>query len=387
MKKTTRIAAIVTFPEMRAIVTNLDGTIGTAGSIGSGIAWNIGTQIRGDWLEELGLEKPVTYDEYYEVLKAFKTEYGGTLWLDANGSVRNSSYAAGYDVIYDGTSDIRCIDNVMEYVPVTQDFKDYLTLINKWHDEGLIYPDFLAQTSVSTPDNGLIMNNEVGIWVSDADTMSSYDKLSEDIVVEAISQPRKEHGQKLHVYQSQADISDGVSISTNCENVELACRWLDYNYTYDGMLLNCYGAEGESMQLNENGEAEYTELVTKNPDMILIACVVVYSRFGGAGVFNTERFSQGYEPKYKEAVDLWLTDLDNAYHPAAGMKMTTEDSERISVLYSEISTYAEQCIFQFITGEMSIEDQWDEYVANVEGMGINDAIELNQAAYDRYMAK
>ena len=44
----------------------------------------------------------------------------------------------------------------------------------------------------------------------------------------------------------------------------------------------------------------YTDLVLNNPDMITVACSLLYSKFGGAGVVDAYRFAPGYTEKQKE---------------------------------------------------------------------------------------
>ncbi len=40
-----------------------------------------------------------------------------------------------------------------------------------------------------------------------------------------------------------------VSISDCCEDVDLACAWLDFWYTKEGSVLTNYGQEGRFLQL------------------------------------------------------------------------------------------------------------------------------------------
>ena len=42
---------------------------------------------------------------------------------------------------------------------------------------------------------------------------------------------------------------------------------------------------------------------------------------------------------------------------------------------------------KFISGALDIEENWDAYIAELETSGIERAIEITQAAYDRYMAR
>ena len=53
---------------------------------------------------------------------------------------------------------------------------------------------------------------------------------------------------------------------------------------------------------------------------------------------------------------------------------------------SEVNTYASECIVKFIMGQMDL-NEFDAFVENMNGMGLQRAIEIQQAAYDRYQAR
>ena len=61
-----------------------------------------GMAVRQDWLDDSGLDTPVTYDDWYEMLKAFKEQKGATapLWLNYKASDWFSVFSAGYGVAY-----------------------------------------------------------------------------------------------------------------------------------------------------------------------------------------------------------------------------------------------------------------------------------------------
>ena len=259
--------------------------------------------------------------------------------------------------------------------------------MSQWWSEGLIYPDFLAQSNISNPDAGLVGNGTISVWASDSGTMTTYDALSDEIDVRAAPFPRREPGQRLHLCMPVGDISGGTSISKDCKDIELAAKWLDYLYTYEGALLTGYGVEGEGLTFDADGNPMYTDLVLNNPDMITVACSLVYSKFGGAGIIDAYRFTPGYSEKQQNAIALWLDNLDTDYHFNPGIQYTTEERETYSALLSDIETYAKQASLQFITGELSVDSDWDAYVAQIESMQLEDLISICQGAYDRYISK
>lgn len=374
-------------PSYRKDLLTLDGGIAYAAGF-TEVERNVGPQLRGDWLDELGLDIPTTYDEYHDVLTAFKDKYGAGIWLDSYGAQRNNVLSAGFNV-HSNNSDptvkpFRIVDGVVEYSAYTEDYREFMKLLSDWWNEGLIYQDFLSQQSVSTPDNSLVLNGVVGAWATDNNTMVSYDELSDEIDIRPAPIPRQEADQTIHLYSQSGKCGDGTSISTSCGDPVLAARWLDYNYTYEGTLLCGYGIEGEGLTFDEDGKPMYTDLVLNNPDMITVACSLLYSKYGGAGIIDAYRYTPGYTEKQKAATELWLDNLDTACEFPDRVQFTIEESAEYSKIMSDLDTYANQATLQFITGDLSVENDWDSYIASLESLEVERARELCQIAYDRY---
>ena len=51
-----------------------------------------------------------------------------------------------------------------------------------------------------------------------------------------------------------------------------------------------------------------------------------------------------------------------------------------------MNNFAEEKIYAFIFGEESL-DNFNAFVEQIKGLGIDRAVEIKQAAYDRYMAR
>lgn len=135
------VAFLDSDPSYRRDITTMDGGIAYA-ALFSETERNVGLQLRGDWLDALGLELPKTYDEYHDVLAAFRDAYGAGLWLDSNGAQRNNVLSAGYNV-HSNNSDptvrpFRMIDGVVEYSAGTEDYRAYVTMLHNWWEDGLI---------------------------------------------------------------------------------------------------------------------------------------------------------------------------------------------------------------------------------------------------------
>ena len=60
-----------------------------------------------------------------------------------------------------------------------------------------------------------------------------------------------------------------------------------------------------------------------------------------------------------------------------------ETNERLNIVQNDINTYVNSSAAKFIKGEMSF-DEWDNYVATVNKMGVEEWIGIYQAVLDTY---
>ena len=382
------------YPDYRRAVTSVDGDIYMAGSFRheNGAHKNTtGMLARKDWMDELGIDMPVTYDDYHEMLTAFKSNYNSSgLWLDNIGRNMHSVSAAGYDVVQDNPlyDPLVVVDGQVAYSPITDNSKEFFSLLNSWWNEGLIWTDFMSQERVDYPDTSLIANGTVGIWSDDIGNLPKLNaELGDGIEVAGIAPPRKEAGQVLHTsYNASVVSTGGTSISTDCKNVELAAKWLDYVFTYDGYLLENYGIEGEALEFRADGTPQYTELVVGDSDLSVIQRMYLYSCYGGHGILLQDREYQNYTDYQREVIDLWNEDFDSEHAYPQGNIMTVEENTEYSAIMTDIRTYISESTIKFIIGDLSIDEDWETYTNNVSQMGIDGAVAIAQTAYDRYMA-
>ena len=66
--------------------------------------------------------------------------------------------------------------------------------------------------------------------------------------------------------------------------------------------------------------------------------------------------------------------------------MTTEENAECSEIMTEIETYVNEYFNKTIIGKSSI-DEFDSFVEKLKSMGIERALEIRQAAYDRRAQK
>lgn len=129
---------------------------------------NQGLVVRQDLIEKLGLEMPNTIDALHDVLVAFR-DYGmdAPLWIGTSGqnavSIVGAMGSCGYAGDRGSTTDHLYVENDKVVSALTSDnYKDYLELMNQWYAEGLINSDFATNTDMDA-STAFMLNNETGV--------------------------------------------------------------------------------------------------------------------------------------------------------------------------------------------------------------------------------
>ena len=65
--------------------------------------------------------------------------------------------------------------------------------------------------------------------------------------------------------------------------------------------------------------------------------------------------------------------------------MTSEQTEDFSMYYTDANTYVSEMIIKFIEGKEPLEN-FDSYVSTARAMGMDQAIQIYQDAYDAFNA-
>ncbi|NTV89666.1 MAG: extracellular solute-binding protein [Clostridiales bacterium] len=358
-----------------------------------------GPMIRQDWLDELGLQTPVTYDDYYNVLKAFKEKKNATapLMIGANCVPFENYLVEGFGVagflMVDGATNSAPFymdGNTVKFGIIEPAFKEYLTMLNKWYTEGLISKDFTSFTSdLMHPDEQTIINDKAGIWYGESAMMAQYEQkaTTAGFKVSPLKDAVKNAGDELKFADVPKTIeSPNMAITTACKNPELAAKWFDYLYSEEGSKLCCYGVEGVTYNMVD-GKPQYTDLMLKNPDgMVFFQTLERYVMQGGPFVDDLERKRVSDSEQQKASYSAWAKATGGTLKLTLQGNMTTEEGEKYSMLFADISTYISEALPQFVTGKKPL-SEFDAFVAQIKTMKIDECIKIKQDAEDRFNSR
>lgn len=356
-----------------------------------------GNFVRQDWLDELGLDVPVTYDDYYNVLTAFKTNYDvSDPYLMSGNLTSTLSYVFGVPAFNIESTTSLCYfmkDGEVTCALTEPGFKDYIAMLNQWYSEGLISSDFYTRSSNAQANEttSLIYDDQVGIWNTVMSNFEDYPKKANNpnFANTPIGDALPSEGQKLTYKSIDVTAGSNASISCTCEDVELAMKWLDFWYSDDGGMIARYGVPGVSYELDENGEPYYLEAITNNPDGMVYQLARIFYCPNGVPALGDPRIVRDHV--YSEGV----LNCSNVWNEAYGssesvissqVSMTVSESEEFYSIYTDIGTYAAENLIKFVIGDLSM-DEFDSFVAQIESMNLARCNEIYAGAVERYNSR
>ncbi len=354
-----------------------------------------GLIIRKDWLDQLQLPVPETIDEWYEVLKAIKTKDPNgngqadeiPLLLDMDMTGINHAFVGAWGV----TTGFYQVDGKVQYGPIQPEFKSYLETMNKWYAEGLIDQDYAATDG--TLKDAKVTNNQVGAFSGYMG--SSLGRYSELMVknnpgVELVGAPNVvlNKGDKPILGQKDSPFNGfGAAVTKANKFPAETVKWLDYKYGEEGHMLFNFGVEGVSYEMKD-GYPTYTDEVMKNSDGLSITqAMSKYNLASYSGPFvQDRRYIEQYSalPQQKAAIETWMNAENDRLMPI--ISPTAEESTRYASIMNDINTYYEEMVNKFIMGVEPISG-FDQFVQTVQGMGIEEALQIQQAALDRFNSR
>ena len=360
-----------------------------------------GLMIRKDWLDELGMDIPVTYDQYHDVLAAFKSEYdiSDPYVMPYNVLSPWGVFAGGYGLpLRDGDQNFYMEGDKIALATVSDAYYDWLSMFRDWYIEGLIGKDFMSFME-NLPDQSLITSGQTGLWFSDTPYIKTYENLMAEAdpncVLDLAPDPAMHEDYSGYIYsENSVSVADGgFSVSENCEMPEIAVAWCDYWYDPDLRQFINYGHEGVTFEYDENGEPQLSGLITENEYGLTTRLANgLYLCTSGGFLNMTNKLNNDYSELQHKAKVAWeLPELDPSKSSTSGLpedfSLSADESSEISTIMADIVTYVTEKALKFVTGEIELnETTYQEYKDDINNMKLGEALAIMEGAYERCIA-
>ena len=339
------------------------------------------------WLKEVGKEVPTTMDELFDVLMAFKELKGddAVIWCSGPWTGSNIWSTA---IQYFGTSNRWMHEEEGSYVfgpyERADNLKEALTFMHKCSEAGLLDPDWMTRDDDAI--NALINSNQVGFFITYGDNGNTWGPGGTNGVDFIMPGPMSGGGHKPYV-QPNTMISHNFYIMSTVqgEKLDKLCEIMNYIYSDEGAKLFSFGEEGVTYTLDEAGEPVFTD-------------VILQHELGGVN----GRRQLGINPNPFPHVSLdtaWgqlVGEVSNgcleAHRkywalPAPVLAPTVDEASEQAQLYADIKKYVDTACAKFITGDLSLETDWDTYIKTLEDMGVQRYIEIVGGEYQRWLQR
>ena len=339
-----------------------------------------------DWLNTLGLEMPQTTEELYETLKAFRAGIDdGTLPQDGiPWYFRFHQWVGGEFEIYNafnlwmkgqGSGAQRYLsvnDGVVEFGAADPKLRDAVNYMHRLFSEDLIpeevftdaWDDYLAKSRSVPPITGMW-----GSYFIVSPVEEWYDPLPPAAGPDGT---RRFRSQPVRLQKN------AFTIFSTFELPEVMVRFIDAWADDDFSVQASYG--GPMIQQNADGSRTVvgrgTEWYNHGPHNHFPSYI---SKRASDDVRWTGE--QGARDQYVNEVFapyLWPQDRHYAY-----ITFTDAEQEELSIQETEIGDYVETTIARWIV-EGTADAEWDDYLQDLDRLGLPQAMEIYQAAYDRF---
>ena len=384
------------YPEILSASMMPDGSVYSMGMIRNSTGSTIASKLffNQQWLDAVGKKVPTTADEFYSVLKAFKEQ-------DPNGNGRNDEvglyikpdhlqyvtfgmFGIGNRGSNNGFIDYDKQTDSVRYFATTDQFRAWVEWVTKLYREGLLHKEYFDFTETSM---GNYVNNDVcGVFAYTNLCMLGEETQKKFTYLDgAMTGP---FGDKDYYGVNSIGTTGSFIITKNCQYPEVALRWADYFFCDEGSLFFYYGDEGVTYDKLDDGTYQFNDTVLadfhsgKNS---YDGCAVYVSLYGYGNTptmtkvpFNSADDNKGIA---LEAANALIEDCAIAW-PA--FTFTKQEQRIIEDCKADIDNYVKGMRDAWIMGTAELnDDSWDKFVKTVNNMGIQDVLEVYEAALER----
>ena len=353
-----------------------------------------GPLVRTDYLEATGKDMPTTTTGWMEVFKAMKAN--GVTYpagISSTGDIRGGLFANAFGTSAGHAYKIDNATNKLVYDGTSDELRAFVEYFRELWTENLIDPDYMNLQMFDT--SGVTSGANALFGGMQTDLVTFKEDYGFDLAavpcttVEGTVSPNM-ISYEYH-YQRTSSAKD-VVITTCCQDVENAVKFLDWFYSTDGSSACNFGFYGEGDDATYDvvdGVKEIKDfMIERNED--LVNYEVLYSLDEGPGLLLVNKKMPAQQDYVIEAKQIWLdTDYsESLYTSSPTLSFTAEEAEDMAAVNSDISTYVSEQISMFMTCQKDLTDEtWDAYCAEIEAMGLETLNAYYDAAYERYLAR
>ena len=360
-----------------------DGHFYSLPSYNASVARIFGT-LNQQYLDNVGMKAPTTFEELYEVFKAIQAhddpngdgiKNNEFCWSDEYSEFRRlAMQMGGLNCYWPWNGCLFDSDGDEVFFALTSDrYKELLTWLNKFYEEGMIDPETFTQTMDEA--RAKFAENRSFLKQSIADPENkAWNGVEGDFPVAL--KINKEDTPLITIGAGyQTDIG---AVSAYTKYPEVCVMVMDFLFSEEGSQMACFGMEGVDYTVKSKDplwvldiDAEHGAGESKSAYAV---CVPRWRR---------DDWKKGTPTATNAAIAELVADYGK-FAFQNYLKFTSEESDAIATYSADLGLYCDDYFVGFVNGTYDIEKDWDAYVAECKKMKSEELTAVYQQAYNRF---
>ncbi|GHU17292.1 hypothetical protein FACS1894163_08030 [Spirochaetia bacterium] len=339
---------------------------------------------RKDILDEMKEPEPSTIDEWYNLFKRVKARYPNMVIL----SERNREVDMFTHTIFDmgkidgyyGIIGSEYDKHKIEYLPITNEWRDMLAFYQKLYAEGLMDPEYLTIQYNDWWEGKIGGGRAFACWTMNFSRADQANQLAEKAGIKnvawrvATTPKNYKTGERVQYQTGNPWQESGYALNAKSKVKTEAIKYLDYFFTEEYIAMASwhvdspiYDALGYKNKRSMT-EFEYNEYIGFN------------------GFFNMPQLHpfvvvRNNNPPLDATVDHF--DKNMPYVKIIPTIVRTGDSANWVSITTDLNAYIQTAMDEFITGKRPL-SQWNAYVQGAKALKVDDGVKIVQGWYDNY---
>lgn len=145
-----------------------------------------------------------------------------------------------------------------------------------------------------------------------------------------------------------------------------------------------FGIEGEQYDLVD-GKPVFKDYVIHGDK----TAIQILTEIGACSLVYEQDYSyeeQWMNEEAKKGSDMYINNgyLAEKFPP---LSYTEEEYSKLNEIMTNVDTFRSERCQQWVFGSMDVASTFDDYLAELDRLGLQEATQIQQAAYDRYMSE
>lgn len=336
---------------------------------------------RKDIFDKNNIKVPETMDELYTACKQLKKIYPNSYPFCIRSILSRINLIGSswkpyfcYNAYYDYNADKWC------YGAGEDTMYEIVSFLRKMYDEGLVAPDY---ANISTNSWQELITTDRGFIFPDYQTRIDFfnpiaRKNNPEFTLTAMKPPKANTPTGTHLTGKDNYDPQGFSVCNTGKQASIinAFRYVDWFYSDEGCEITSWGKEGVTYENTDKGR-RYIVSGSDTPKTLY--------GFGTIGSYlrvDPTVADVMVSDEQSATTDLLLDSQVEYYNPLRWAKFSQEDNDKIADLSTSITTYAEENIVKFISGQKPLSD-WESYKAGLSKLPVDELLKAYEEAYNK----